>query len=103
MHEGRRRTVRARIPVVVSAQDRFAARRRAGVATDEALSRMLSEYIEAVSGESGELNVDILKKLVARRGAPIGNANRVTHGKRRGAIKRLRADVRDYVQVGRDL
>ena len=63
-----------RDPLVVAVQNRLEARKRAGVATADALSRTMFECIEAVSGKSGELNVEKLKKIaIRRRGAPIGN------------------------------
>jgi hypothetical protein len=104
MRAGRVRTIRAGNPTIKALQDRLAARKRAGVATSEALSSVMSEYIETVKGKSGELNVEKLKKYGTRkRGAPIGNANRVTHGKRTGDLKRLRADIRAYIQGGNDI
>ena len=63
------RTVRTGNPVISAAQSRLEARKRAGVATDEALSGMMSEYIETVRGKSGELNVK--KKNIS----PISSAN----------------------------
>jgi len=90
-----------RDPLVVAVQNRLEARKRAGVATADALSRTMFECIEAVSGKSGELNVEKLKKIaIRRRGAPIGNENRVTHGNRKGDIKRLCADIRAHTRGG---
>lgn len=104
MRERKPRIIRVRDPLVMAAQNRFEARKRAGVATSEALSSMMCEYIEAVTENSNDLNVEKLKKYGTRkRGAPIGNTNRLTHGKRTGDLKRLRADIRAYVQGGRDI
>ena len=97
------RTIRNGNPVIAAAQSRLEARKRAGVATDDALSSMMSEYIETVRGKSGELNVKKKNISPARRGAPIGNRNRVTHGKRTAEMNRLRADVRSHIAVGREL
>jgi hypothetical protein len=38
------------------------------------------------------------KKLFARRGAPIGNTNRLKHGGYAHEMKQLRADVRDHLK-----
>jgi len=104
VRERKPRIIRVRDPLVVAAQNRFEARKHAGVVTDETLSSTMIDYIQAVRGKSGELNVEKLKKYGTRkRGAPIGNANRLTHGKRTGDLKRLRADIRAYVQGGRDI
>jgi hypothetical protein len=97
------RIIRVRDPLVVAAQNRLEARKRAGVVSDQTLSSTMIDYIQSVRGKSGDLNVEKLKKNGTHRGAPIGNSNRVTHGKRRGDIKRLCADIRAHVHGGRDL
>jgi len=89
--------------LIVAAQNRLKARKRAGVVSDEALSSTMIDYIQAVRCKSGELNVGKLKKYGTCRGAPIGNTNRVTHGKRKGEIQRLCADIRAHIHGGRDL
>jgi hypothetical protein len=63
----------------------------------------MSEYIEAVKGKSDELNVEKKKISRSRRGAPIGNRNRVTHGMRTAEMTKLRADVRAHIAEGREL
>ena len=89
--------------LVVALQRRLDSRRRAGVATDETLSSVMFEYIEAVRGNSGELNVRKKNISRSRRGAPIGNRNRVTHGRRTAEMNELRAKVRAHIARGREL
>lgn len=75
---------------------RLKGRRRAGIVTSESLSLLISEYIQQVKGETGELNVDFAR-FSASRGAPFGNQNRLTHGRRTGEMKEFRADIRAHI------
>src|SRR5690242_5182492 len=94
------RIIRVRDSLVVAAQNRLEARKRAGVVSDETLSSAMIEYIQVVRGKSGELNVEKKKISRSRRGAPIGNRSRVTHGMRTAEMKKLRADVRAHIAEG---
>jgi hypothetical protein len=82
---------------------RLRARIVAGVATDEALSRTMSQFIQSFDPKTGELNVALCKFFSLPRGAPIGNSNRVTHGKRMRVMKELRAEVRAHIDRGKVL
>lgn len=45
---------------------RLKGRRRAGIVTSESLSLLISEYIQQVKGETGELNVDFARFSASR-------------------------------------
>ena len=75
---------------------RLKGRRRAGIVTSESLSLLISEYFQQVKGETGELNVDFAR-FSASRGPPFGNQNRLTHGRRTGEMKEVRADIRAHI------
>ena len=98
-----RRRLRPKNPLLDRMASRLRARIVAGAATDEALSRTMSQFIQSFDPKTGELNVALCKFFSRPRGAPIGNSNRVTHGKRMRVMKELRTEVRAHIDRGRAL
>ena len=86
--------------VMIDLARRLKGRRAAGLVTSESLSRLISQHLQQVQGESGELNVNFAR-FDARRGAPFGNQNRLTHGGRTQEMNELRADVRAHIEKSR--
>lgn len=75
---------------------RLRARRAAGAVSTQSLSNVLAQYIQSVDPKTGELNVDFVG-YPSPPGAPIGNQNRLRHGRRTRELKALRTDVRTFV------
>jgi hypothetical protein len=76
---------------------RFHARMSSKTEFAENLSTMITQYVQSVRSESGELNVKLLK-FSRGRGAPLGNRNRLLHGRRTREMDNFRKEVREHIK-----
>lgn len=83
--------------VVRELQRRLRARIEAGLATDGALSNAVYMQSQTIDRETGELNVKLLKKFASHRGAPFGNSNRLTHGRRTAERLEFLREIRVHI------
>lgn len=82
---------------------RLRARQRAGIASSESLSNTILQYIQWFDPKSGDLNGKMGEILATRRGAPFGNQNRLTHGRRTRERMEFNAEIRAHIEKGKRL
>ena len=83
------RSKRSKRSAMAELSRRFHARVNSNTEFAENLSNMITQYVQSVRSESGELNVKLLK-FPRGRGAPLGNRNRLLHGGRTREMEQLR-------------